>query len=107
MASFIFGENSLSHPLFVRINSGRNYFLLAEGITKDQTTGIWTVRLLQEFIHHPFLQKCLREGIRITLSDHRIAYVRKRGFLFFRRLCVFIDKGQVKRRHFSKNKITY
>jgi hypothetical protein len=107
MAFYLFGENMLAHPLFVRINSGRTYLLLAEGITKDQMTGIWTVRLLQEFKNHPFLRKSLREGIRITLSDNRIAYIRLRGLIFFLRLRVFVDKGQIKGRHFSKNKITY
>jgi hypothetical protein len=107
MASYIFGENKLEHPFFVKIDTRKNYLLLAEGMTKDNKTGKWTVRLLQELTYHPFLQKCLNEGIRITLTNHQIVYVRKRGFLFFKQLSVFIDKDVIKGRHFSTNKITY
>lgn len=107
MASYLFGENRLSHPLFVRISSGRNYLLLAEGMTKDGQTGQWTARLLQEFKNHPFLRKCLSEGIHITLTGDDIVYVRMRRNPFFCRIRVTLDKEKLKGRHFSKNKITY
>ncbi|MEI6854392.1 MAG: hypothetical protein WCL06_16210 [Bacteroidota bacterium] len=107
MASYLFGENRLVHPLFVRINSGRNYLLLAEGITKDSLTGIWTAHLLQEFKNHPFLRKCLSEGIRITLSGNDTVYVRHRRCPFFCRIRVTLGKEKLKGRYFSKNKITY
>jgi len=107
MSSYIFGENKLEHPFFVKINARKNYLLLAEGMTKDNKTGKWTVKMLQELTYHPFLKKSLNEGIRITLSNHQIVYVRKRGFLFFKHLSVFIDKDVIKGRHFSTNKIIF
>ena len=105
MASYLFGENRLAHPLFVRINSRRKYLLLAEGMTKDSQTGLWTARLLQEFESHPFLRKCLSEGIRITLTGNDIVFVRKR--CRFCRIRVTLGKEKIKGHHFSKNKITY
>jgi hypothetical protein len=107
MASYIFGENKLEHPFFVKLNTRKNYLLLAEGMTKDNKTGKWTVKLLQELSYHPYLRKSLSEGIRITLSNNDIVYLRNRGFLFFRQLRVFMDKDVIKGRHFSINKITY
>jgi hypothetical protein len=107
MASYIFGENKLEHPFFMKINARKNYLLLAEGMTKDNKTGKWTVKVLQELSYHPYLQKSLTEGIRITLSNNDNVYLRKRGFLLFKHLSVFIDKDVIRGRHFSKNKITY
>jgi len=106
MASFIFGENKLPHPLIVCKKLCRNYLLLAEGIQKDTAKGVWQIKVLQEFKNHPFLKKCLREGIRITMSDNEIVYIRTRCFLFIRYTRIFIDKYELKGKRFSKNKIT-
>ena len=107
MPSFIFGENSLTHPVFVLKNTGKNYVLIAEGIKNTMNNSTWRLKVLQEYKNHPFLRKCLREGIRITLSNHDILFVRSRWYLFYSNLQLRIGSRKLKGRPISKNKITF
>lgn len=107
MASYIFGEKILEHPVFISFSACKDYLSVAECHTKDNKTGAWTAKLLQEYASHPFLKKCLREGIHITLSNNDTIYLKVKGMSFFRCMHVYLDKNRIKGRHFSKHKIIY
>jgi len=106
MASYIFGENKLLNPVIVCKKTRKNYLMLAEGIQKDTAKGVWQIKVLQEFKNHPFLRKFLREGIRITMSNNEVVYVKSRCFLFICFTRIFIDKYELRGKRISKNKWT-
>ena len=107
MSSYIFSHSIIEFPIFIKYKSKKNWFLLAEGIRKNLETGVWDVRLLQDFSEFPWMRKSLKEGIRFSVSNNHLIVIKlKRAFLCSR-ICVFINGHKIKRRHFSQHKLSY
>ncbi len=107
MSTYIFRSEKLEHPIFIRFKPGSGYFLLAEGIRKHADSGKWEVQILQSFINYPWAKKCLIEGIRITVSNNKLVFVKLKSVFFYRKLRLCVDKTKVKRRWFPKHKLIF
>ena len=107
MSSYIFGRKTLEQPLFIRFKLYRGYLLLSEGISKDRESGKWEAIILQDFMEYPWLKKSLKEGIRFTLSNHKLIHIKLKRVFIFRRICIILEGTNLKRQQFSQRKLNY
>ena len=95
MPTFIFGDNELEHPIFIKFDIGYKNFQIAQSleVLKDRHK----VKILEEF---PNAYKQLKKGITVATSEDIQITVRLKRKFIFEKIQVYYNGKELKGHEF-------
>ncbi len=97
MATFIFGEKELEHPIFVSFNPGYKNFQIAQATETIKPGREYKIQILYEL---PKAYNEVKNGITITTPDKNQVKVSIKRQFIFEKLQVFYNGKEIKGHEF-------
>lgn len=104
MATFIFGENQLEHPIFVTFSIGYKYLRVSQSVEKSDDGKKHSVVVLHELQN---ARKQLKEGIKITNKNGDEIVVKLKTKFIIEKLEVYFNSEKIPGHEFIEINLSF
>ncbi len=104
MATFIFGENKLEHPIFVTFSIGYKYLRVSQSVEKQDDGKKYSVVVLHELQN---ARKQLKEGIKITNKTGDEIVVKLKTKFIIEKLEVYLNGEKIPGHEFIEINLSF